>query len=280
MYRCLTGVPVRQPAVATRLDRERPLPREPHQRHWGCDVRAGLESPDSAGAGRASGRSDSGWSWHWVERHGRGGSQAGECDAGNSQMWQSWGNRAGSSMLEKKNNGKCWTLRIYVGCGKLWKRLASTDCKVLWSSHLAQAGALAGPKTKVKKTGLCLAEVQLHLFLQTADVAVGPLTITRERASVVDFTQTIAEIHLTLLTSKPQESSSWSSTSPSIPPEVELQPRSGFQYGVVRGSEIEDILQKSDDDVSKRLWSTITENYNAVTVENIFEGEEPSGLLP
>ena len=102
-------------------------------------------------------------------------------------------------------------------------------------------------------------------------MAVGPLTITRKRANVVDFTQTIAEIKLTLLTSKPEDR-----TTQSIPLETRIQPLSGFKYGVVRGSETERLLETADDDISRRLWETIREKYNDVTVENIFEG---TGLM-
>ena len=108
----------------------------------------------------------------------------------------------------------------------------------------------------------------IKLFHQTADVAVGPLTITRRRANVIDFTQTISEIKLTLLTSKPEDR-----TTPRIPLDTNIEPLSGFKYGVVRGSETERLLETADDNISRRLWETIRNTYNEVTVENIFEGK-------
>ncbi len=105
-------------------------------------------------------------------------------------------------------------------------------------------------------------------MFQSADLAIGPLTRTNQRAAVVDFTQTIAEIHLTLLHSKPIDTRV---VAPQLDP-AHL-PRSGFQYGFIRGSDIERLLQNADDEVSRTIWRGIRDNYNTLTVENIYEGK-------
>ena len=107
-----------------------------------------------------------------------------------------------------------------------------------------------------------------YICFQTADIALGPIAMTQERKEIFTFTNPISQIQLSFLAKQDAVSHNHLTSFAGLLNQNEIQ------YGVIRGSDTEYLLQTSQNRVLKQLWENIKTNRGLWMSENIFEALE------
>lgn len=109
------------------------------------------------------------------------------------------------------------------------------------------------------------------IFLQNADLALGPIAMTADRAGLFHFTEPVTESRLSFLI----RMEAATSPRPHIVSFSDLLRQTTFRYGVIRGSDSEHLLSVSTaDPVLRQIWAKVQENRATWKSENMFEALE------